>query len=117
MAKFIPKYQSPEEQARLEDKFFTFIKYVSLEGEQDYKVNVSEKDGVVSFKPLDIFSYLKGGAVSTSNTAKDGTKVDITSIQRINRERVYGSTRLSHDLEIIIDGDKFILRSYSCLSS
>ncbi len=110
MAKFIPQYRTPEEQGRLEDLFFTFVKYVSLEAEQDYRVKVSEREGVVYLLPMDTCSYLKNGAVSVFSRGEN-----VNSIDKIKRQVHHGCVELSHDKEVIINGEKFVLANYSRL--
>lgn len=113
-AKFIPQYQAktPEEQGKLEENFLTFVKYVSLKAEQDYKVKVSKEEGTIYLRPIDAFSHIKNGKISVSSRG-----ADVTSIDDIIRKTNYGCTELSHTKEVIIDGQRFILANYSRLSA
>ena len=106
--KFVPEYQAktPQEQGNLEESFLTFINYVSLKAEQDYKVKVSEEEGTIYLRPIDAFSYLRSGEVSAS----------CPSTQKFNRKYHYGSPELTMDLEFIIDDKRFVLANYSRLS-
>jgi len=113
MAKFIPKYSTstPQEQGRLEENFLTLIKYVSLKAEQDYKVKVSEQDGIIYLKPVDALSKIRDGAISVESRGDN-----VTSIDRITTKIHQDCIQLSHDKEIIINGQKFVFVNYSRLS-
>lgn len=107
LARFIPEYQAknPQEQGKLEEKFLTFVKCVSLKAEQDYKVRVSEEEGTVYLRPMDASSYLRSGEVSASGPFT----------QKFNRKYHFGSPELSIDLEVVINRQKFVLERYSRL--
>jgi len=114
MAKFIPQYEAstPEEHGRLEQQFLILIRYLSLDAKEDYKVKVSEKDGIIYLNPIDSFSRIKNGKVSVS-PGRDVTSIDdhiTTTVQN-------GSVEVSHTKEIIINGQKYVLAKYSRLSA
>lgn len=114
MAKFMPRYEAdtPEEQGRLEQQFLTLTKYLSLDAKHDYKVNVSEKDGVVYIKPVDASSCLKNGKISVSMQRPGVTSIDDYITTKIHQDCI----QLSHTKEITISGQKFVLVDYSRLS-
>ncbi|MEK6939266.1 MAG: hypothetical protein AABX31_00915 [Nanoarchaeota archaeon] len=113
MTKFIPQYEAktPEEQGKLEQQFLTLMKYLSLDAREDYKVKVSEKEGVVYLKPIDVLSQIKNGTLSISSRGDN-----VTSIDRITTKIHQDCLQLSHHKEIIVNGQKFIFVNYSRLS-